>query len=182
MKENIKKTNQAIELLDRLLETSVSKAGKTKRSDRTIECLKSPEDDDGKDWHACLPPCFNDALDIRRTEVAGQLIWTQGSAFSFKKGDVIYIGRQSRSETDGNEEAQSFRQCIQITAAGEAKPASAEEPRDPGKVVFCIYKCGNNGTSFEPQKFVEMTQDDLVSFLISGDFELKADAQRTLFG
>ena len=93
---------------------------------------------------------------------------------------MIYIGRQSRSETDGNEEAQSFRQCIQITAAGEAKPASAEEPRDPGK-VFCIYKCGNNGTSFEPQKFVEMTQDDLVS-LISGDFELKADAQRTLFG
>lgn len=181
MTDNIKEKNQALELLGRLLEGSVSKAGKTKRSDRTIECLKSPEEDYGEDWHACLPPCFNDALDIRRTEVAGQLIWTQGSAFSFKKGDVIYIGRQSRSETDGNEKAQSFRQCIQITAAGEAKPASAEEPRDPGKAVFCIYRCGKNGAMFEPQEFRETTQDDLVRFLISGDMEPQLDAQRTLF-
>ena len=74
---------QALTILDDLIGVRRS------RENRTTNLLKDPSTESGDGWYMCVPPCFNDALDIKRTERVENgrkvLVWTQGSWFSFKR-------------------------------------------------------------------------------------------------
>ncbi len=91
----------ALSVLNKALKLSGDSEEKSK-TQRLIDLLKAPGDEHAKGWFMCVPSCFNAALDIRQTERKrdGQriLIWTQGSAFSFKKGDKIYDTLDAYSE------------------------------------------------------------------------------------
>ena len=80
--------SKALTILDDLIRD------KPTREKRGTDLLKDPAAEATEGWYMCVPPCFNEALDIKRTErVEGKkknLVWTQGSAFSFKQGDTVY--------------------------------------------------------------------------------------------
>lgn len=86
-----------------------TKDAKTRRS---LDLLRPWDAKDTPDWFACVPECFNLALDIKLTErkkTTGHTaeaateeqpaeaegsrrnkVWTQGRAYSFKAGDGLY--------------------------------------------------------------------------------------------
>jgi hypothetical protein len=162
-KDNVR---DVLELLDKLLSAKLTRDGKEKRSNRLRECLRPPDNTFTEGWHVCLPKSFNDALDIKQTVLGKELIWTQGSCFSFKQGDVIYDAEAAYLEWTQAFKFISF--CIQITSASDSTPQSAESPRNPGAVNFTVYKPNKDKTGMEAVSFENMTHDEFVRFLIAG--------------
>ncbi len=120
----------------------------------------------------CLPPFFNDALDIKRTVLNNKLVWTQGGAFSFKNGDVIY------DTIDGylcaNEAIKKVKLCIQITAAKGSMPASNDGERDRGNVAFTVYVPNREKSGFIVHSYESITHDDFVRLLIGDNRIIKS--------
>ncbi len=62
--------------------------------ERLTTLLKDPLGELIDSWAFCVAPFFNDALDmritLRKSDKEPTPIWTQGSRFSFHKGDTIY--------------------------------------------------------------------------------------------
>ena len=78
---------ETLNLLDDLVTQNITK------NNRSTKLLKNPNSKTQKGWFIYVPPCFNDALDIKKTERVGRenkLVWTQGSSFFFKRGDTLY--------------------------------------------------------------------------------------------
>jgi hypothetical protein len=167
-----------LEKVLRLTDESVEK-GKTTRS---IELLKPPQDDETKDWFMCVPSCFNNALDTRLTarKMRGQeaLVWTQGSAFSFKPGDTLY--NTSKAYSEWEEALKHLTLCISVEQSTDAVPEKMKGqrgekiPRNSGSVCFSILIPNNSKTALNKIGEFQMTQDDFVFFLIRGpEGELK---------
>ena len=127
-------------------------------------CLRPP-DADADDWFAYIPTSFNSALDIRPTKYRGEVAWTQGGRFSFKRGDVIYDKKECYFSWDDARTHMGI--CIQITAAA---PVSwqVDSSRDPGRVDFTVYRPNKDRSNIEPESFESITHDEFVHFLISG--------------
>jgi hypothetical protein len=108
-------------------------------------------------WAFWVEDCFLPALDITRqtrTDNKQQFsVWTQGSAFSFKEGAILY-------RPDG-------ASMIQITDARAAIPAKSNEERDPGYVLVQCYKCVHKPKLWEHIDTLPMTQDEFVRLLIA---------------
>jgi hypothetical protein len=144
-----------------------------KRKIRSPELLKSPDSND-PNWFFELPPGFNSALDITQTErkIDGksQLVWTQGSAFSFQAGDTLY----SHCNVYGccwGMALKKMSYCLQILEAEEAVPEKRGVPRDPGKVAFRQYFIDKDSLTLQVGcSRVEVTQDYFVEYLITGIF------------
>jgi hypothetical protein len=161
-----------------LTEESLEK-GKGKR---LTELLIEPEVNETNDWYMCVPQCFNNALDIRLTVRKGNgnetLVWTQGSAFSFKQGDTLYD--TPRAYDAWGESLNHISLCVSVQKASDSIPGkrktknSEAAPRYPGSVVFQILAPNPSKTGLIKADEITMTQDEFVYYLINGpDGDLK---------
>jgi hypothetical protein len=175
-------STQALALLGKALKLTDDTVDKGKRTNRVTELLKAPDDEQSTGWFMCVPSCFNNALDIRQTprkkDGKDSLIWTQGSAFSFKPGDAIYD--TSKAYSEWGEALKHLSVCIQVNQATNAAPEKSNAdgdstvPRNPGVVRFSILTPNDQRTAVVKSGDAELTQDEFVRFLIGGpDGELK---------
>lgn len=144
----------------RVLETICNQ--KSAHDRRSNVLLKDPAAEPPEGWYMEVHRAFDDALDIRLTEKSEvkkkRLVWTQGSAFDFKAGDVVY----ARDDRDGIH-------CVQVQTAIPAGWIKGEGRRSAGYVFFDVFR-----PLFTRRFGCAMTQDQFVRFLIvgpEGDFE-----------
>jgi hypothetical protein len=115
-----------------------------------------------------VPDTFNDALDIRLTEVVSEPrpIWTQGANFSFATGDTIYdtpLAYQGWSTA-----LQHIRTCIQISHASPVQSPIGGAVRQPGAVTFSVMVPNKPRTALSYVRSYTVTQDEFVRILIAG--------------
>jgi hypothetical protein len=167
----------------KLTEDSGKKGTRTKR---LPDLIKPPDDNETRNWHMCVPDCFNNALDIKQTprikDGKESSVWTQGSAFSFKTGDTIYDTPKAYLEWD--KALKHISICVSVEEATDAIPAKKNTeqnemiPRYPGSVRFSILTPNEQQTAIVKRGSFQLTQDEFVLFLIKGsDDELKARIQ-----
>ena len=82
--------------------------GSTASFNRGRKILRPHDAEITDSWAFCVPRYFNDALDIKLTEVkidkVPHLVWTQGTSFAFQRDDIIYdVPRKVRSEEHTSE-------------------------------------------------------------------------------
>jgi len=151
--------------------------GHAGRDKRLSTLLRRHDALDTEDWYMCVPAMFNEALDIQRTEriVDGKskLMWTQGSGFSFKSGDMLYD--LSSAYTEWSKALKTINICIQIDNAVDSGPSEGANARFSGTAEFSVY-CPNSDRSKIEKRFdYKMTHDDFVRFLIAGPERELAD-------
>ena len=155
-------------LLQKLITQKSS--GRDKRSDK--EFLKKPEriPIDNDEWFIYVPPCFNDCLDISKTERVKkqEKVWTQGSRFAFHRGCILY--NTPKGYHKWNVAISEIKYCILIQSAKDVKLEKGK--RKPGEVVFSIFSPRYMKLSLERIGEFSRTQDEFVRFLIEGDPEI----------
>jgi hypothetical protein len=165
----------ALEILSKALSIRESFDEKAKRNPRLLELLRSPDAKVTSDWYMCVPAFFNEALDIRMTQRMKQgiqqLVWTQGSTFSFKEGDKIYD--TAKAYLQWSEALRHIRLCVSVRSAVNSAPEQNKagvvvRPRNPGKVLFTLLSPNAEKTRIVEYEEHELTQDDFVRFLIAG--------------
>ena len=156
--------NNATDILNRLLTPN----GKEKR---LTELMKDPQKEHTNEWYMNLPICFNEALDIKRTErkinKIKQLVWTQGSRFSFDIGDTIYDTSYAYIG-EWLEALKHIKLCVQVNEAINATPADKTHERMSGMVNFDIFIPNKQKLKLIKIGKHTLTQDEFVRFLISG--------------
>lgn len=154
---------QALNILERITRKEPTK----KRQKRLEEFLKGPI---AEGWFMRVPPCFNEALDIKLTErilkKKRSLVRTQGSSFSFKTGDILYATPYAYK--DWPEALKSITLCVQVKEASSAIPSTKKIPRDPGLVTFSIIFVNKEQSKYVERGEHTMSQDEFVKFLIVG--------------
>lgn len=147
-------------------------ANNTPRQARSLVLLKQPETPSDA-WFMYVPPCFNEALDIRKTErsINGKrtLQWTQGSSFSFKAGDTLYD--TPRAYEQWSEALRHINICLSIKEALSAGVSADGKSRFPGSVTYVILKPDKQRRKLIQQRQRTVSQDQFVKFLIAGDEE-----------
>ena len=162
--------DESLKLLQKLVTQKFS--GRDKRSDE--EFLKKPEriPIDNDDWFIYIPTCFNDCLDIAKTDKKkkgkARKVWTQGSRFSFHRGCILYNTPKAYHRWDVA--IREMKYCILIQSAEDVKLEKGK--RRPGKVVFSILSPRYMEMSLEKIDEYTRTQDEFVRFLIEGDPEI----------
>lgn len=103
--------------------------------------------------------------------------WTQGSAFCFGVGDLIYDGPLVPPNGTWAEQEQHLTRAVQVEAAEPAEPPTSEDeggtPRRPGKVRIALL---SREHGWRPVDHRDMTQDAFVRFLITGELPPEPDA------
>ena len=179
---------ESLKLLQKLITQKSS--GKDKRH---TELLKKPERApiDKDEWFIYVPPCFNDCLDIAKTErrvktgrkvedeKTGKMkdekktrkVWTQGSRFAFHRGCTLYdTPKAYRRWGDAIKE---IKYCISIHDGKSVKLAKKkEEKRKPGSVEFSILSPSIQTGSLEEIGAYKLTQYEFINFLIDGNPEI----------
>ena len=145
------------------------------RGKRLKDLLKDPESDHDDNWYMAVPPCFNDALDIKWNCGAPNSGWTQSGCFAFKSADTLYD--TPRAYKVWSEALKHLNLCVQIETASSAGQGEGGT-RYPGSVTLSFFtpdvartKIVKRGTHF-------MTQNGFVRFLIAGpdeDFKAKIE-------
>lgn len=181
----MKSRSDSLELLERLI-------AQKSREHRYMECLKDPERSPGDkdEWFIYVPSCFNDCLDIARTDRAMKTdhplmdgetqkmkpkkktrkVWTQGSRFAFHRGCTFYdTPKGYRKWGDAIKEV---KHCISIQDAESVKLAKKGEIRKPGNVKFTVFTASSRKASLEEVGTFELTQDAFVRFLIDGNSQI----------
>ena len=166
---------EAISVLDHVIRE------KPTRENRLTDLLKAPSAETAEGWYMCVPPCFNDALDIKQTDrVVNKkktLVWTQGSSFNFDIGDTIYNTPDAYKVW--SEALKTIGICVQIKAGSSAGPPEGGTGRFAGSVTFTILTPNKGRTTLVERAEHSMSQDDFVRFLISGPpEELKRKIER----
>lgn len=155
---------QSLTILDHLIRE------KSTREKRLMDLLKDPSAENVEGWYMCVPPCFNDALDIKQTERKKDkkktLLWTQGSSFSFKTGDTLY-DTPDAYEVWG-EALKTMGLCVQVETGTSADPVTDEGGRSAGSVTFSILRPNEDRSKIVERCQHTMSQDDFVRFLILG--------------
>ena len=178
----MKSRNDSLKLLQKLVRLKA-------RDKRDTECLKNPErsHEDKDEWFMYVPSCFNDCLDIAKTdrvEPTGRLIfdettqkmkqekkvkkgWTQGSRFAFHRGCTLYDTPKAykRWGVAINE----IKYCVSIQRGESAEPTTKEKKRKPGSVEFAVLSPSTQTTSLEEIGTFKLTQDEFIKFLIDGN-------------
>ena len=145
------------------------------RSLRRPQVLRDPDGLPPSHWRLALPAEFNPALDIRltarksRSDGDERTQWTQGSAFAFREGDVLFDSADSYE--DWPRRLQRARFALVVRDAGPAVPRQKDAPRDPGKLVLRLYRPDAKGRALAVAGEIVTTQDDLVRFAVLGESE-----------
>jgi hypothetical protein len=157
--------NTALELLKKIT------ASQSIRKTRSLQLLKEPDIEYTEGWFVCLPACFNEALDIRKTKRKKDgkevLIWTQGAFFSFKSGDKIYDTAKGYEEWSSALKHIKF--CISVKYAEDVSLSEDGKTRLPGLVNFTNFKPNKNSSDLIEGEERTMTQDEFVKYLIVGE-------------
>lgn len=129
--------------------------------------LRQPDAETGKPWHMYVPPWFNASLDTLQTPRVKDgrtgVVWTQGSSFSFQKGDVLYDKASGYEQWSPG----AFSLCVQIR---DARPVSIMNGRrDPGVVIADFLRPLGGCAQLEKFATRTFTQDSFVRFLIAGE-------------
>ena len=144
---------------------------KTKKANRFTDLLRTPEEDYTQGWYMCIPRCFNDTLDIKKTirKEHGQdkLVWTQGTAFSFKVGDTMY-DTPSAYSLPWSQALQKLRLAVQVKEVIDAMQSDENVPGSSANVVVKIFVPNDTKTRLERTGEYTLHQDDFVRFLIIG--------------
>ena len=77
-----------------------------------------------------IPDAFRGALDIQQTirvSAGKQLVWTQGSTFTFKVGDTLYDTPDAYQEWATA--LKKIRLCVAVKSASDARPVSKDNPK-----------------------------------------------------
>lgn len=96
--------------------------------------------------------------------------WTQGSAFCFAEGEIIWDAPEPQPGVLWKEQSASMRCGVYVVDGEPAAPpvgGESPQPRDPGRVKFRLMR-GEHGWKQEDVE-LETTQDDFVRFLITGE-------------
>lgn len=145
------------------------------KQERTTELLRPPELEPINDWLMHVPLSFNAALDIKQTlrVIAGKPMstWTQGTAFAFKAGDILYD--TPKAYADWSLAIQNIGLCMQVMMAEDATNARSAGARNPGVVAFDILIPSADKTRLVRTASQTLSQDAFVRFLISGDGLIK---------
>ena len=143
---------------------------KPTRENRLTDLLKDPFAETEEGWYMCVPPCFNDALDIKQTDrVVNKektLVWTQGSSFHFNTGDTIYNTPDAYKVWA--DALQTINLCVQIKTGSSAGSTESATGRFAGSLTFSILTPNKDRSSIVERGEHSMSQDDFVRFLIEG--------------
>ncbi len=156
-----------IALLDALLSSEESKRFRrttTLLIDRELESSSlGPEG-----WAFCVPSCFDDALDLKDTNITEDKVTTkqrtQGRKFHFKAGALIYDTPLAYTQSWGD----ALAELGQMVRVEDSTPANEEEGRYAGTVTFSLLKPNAERSAVERVGQHECSQDDFVRFLITG--------------
>ena len=154
----------ALTTLDKLQ----SGAGIRDKREKRLRDLLRPADAADDDWFMHVPGVFNNALDIRLTEVVGERhpVWTQGGNFGFATGDTIYDTPLGYGPWD--EALQHIRTCFHVSLATSVSPPSGGSSRRPGVVTFSVMMPNESKTALDTIRTCNATQDQFVHLLIAG--------------
>ncbi len=143
---------------------------KNTRENRSTKLLRDPNAETPDGWFMYVPICFNDALDIKQTErVDGKkknLMWSQGSTFSFKAGDTLYD--TSDAYKVWSAALKSINICVQIKTAYDAGQYEKGSDRFSGSVTISILSPNEDRSKLIDRGEYTMSQDEFVRFLIVG--------------
>jgi hypothetical protein len=183
--------NKSLTILDNLLNTNNQldmknlPDAKKQKGRRTTELLKEPEESFTQ-WYMCIPKCFNDALDIKKTtrvetdnttkQKKERLTWTQGILFSFKVGDIIYDAPEGYT-LPWSEALQKINTVVQITQIADT--TRSNQTASKSEVVFNILIPNDTKTGLEIKEQTRATPDNFVRFLIVGPDVLKDKTDAT---
>ena len=186
--------NDSLKLLQKLITHKfLGKKGRYPTKERRYtEYLKNPErtDKEKDEWFIYVPMCFNDCLDIAKTdrrvktgcqkqdkktgkmreETKTKKVWTQGSRFAFHRGCTLYD--TPKAYDSWGDAINEIKYCVSIHSGESAESAMNEKPRKSGKVEFSILS-----PSFRTMRLKEigtytLTQVDFIRFLIKGNPEI----------
>lgn len=190
----MKSKNDALKLLKKLItQKFLEKKGRyPAKEKRHTECLKNPEriHKEKDEWFIYVPSCFNDCLDIAKTdrivktgqkkqdketgkmrdEKKTKKVWTQGSRFAFHRGCTLYDTPKAYHRWD--DAINEIKYCVSINSGESAQPAMNEKGRIPGTVKFSILSPCSPKMSIEEIGTYTLTQDEFISFLINGNSEI----------
>lgn len=172
-----------LEKLKRLSQEKVAR-GKEVTKNFTLPrqtTLLRPHDQFDADWYFCVPPYFNDALDIRLIErvqvkdkkvVRRYLEWSQGSSFSFSEGDIVYDTPTIEGEP-WREQIKRIGIALQVLKGSKADLIGEGDDarRFAGHVECVVLSPDESHERLEERGVVSMSQDDFVRILISGPNE-----------
>lgn len=170
--------SEASDLLERLLGRTRRLMAGTKTSHQEGPVfLKDPDGLTPADWRLCLSPAYNSPLDLKylyRTQVRKGIVlhrwkeWSQGSAFDFHAGSLIY-DRPLHGLTTWGEQLAVMEFYVEVESAKPAIPANGSgEGRDPGAMTLKFYEPRGLKAIVTDRK--EVTQDQFVRFAITGKF------------
>jgi hypothetical protein len=156
---------KSIIILERLINQEITKGFK-----RSTELLANFSNGYAEDWYFCVPIFFYDALDIQFTYQKKMKLWTQGSAFNFSTGDVLWNNAHHYCE---NFVSYSIKPKIgvQVQSSSACLPQTKNRLRNSGKVNFTIFAERNDLNSKSLWKIAgqySLSQDDFIEFLIKG--------------
>jgi hypothetical protein len=144
------------------------------RSKRSTELMKNPEERFTQ-WYMCIPKCFNDALDIKLTtrveNAVEKLMWTQGTSFSFKIGDVLYDTPEGYTHL-WTEALQTIKMAVQIIQIENL--VMSNQVISKSDIIFDIHVPNETKTGLIVKAQHRTSADNFVKFLIIGPDALKS--------
>lgn len=152
---------------------------KSTRENRSTDLLKEPHAESTEGWYMHVPSCFHAALDIKLTERKENgksvLVWTQGSFFSFKTGDILY----DTSDINSSWPPKHMNLCLQVQSGANAGTVEGKNERFPGFVTISIHTPDREKNRIIARFEYTFSQDEFVRFLIAGpQGELKEKIER----
>jgi hypothetical protein len=170
-------SNESLSLLSKI--TAIQPENNLRDSQLLRDPINSLE---VNEWAFLVPQCFNDALDIKKTIRSWNKkklqIWTQGSTFYFKTGDIFY--NKKKAYTDWSNAISDELCAIQVVSGKSSVPGIRDKKdkkgkiikigkdRDKGEVSFAVYQ-GNKKENVLIKKELHITtQDDFIKILICG--------------
>lgn len=179
----MKSTEDSLKLLEKLINQKLINKKKVypSKQKRYTDCLKNPQRNliDKDDWFIYVPSCFNDCLDISKTDRrSGKMsdknvikkVWTQGSRFSFHRGCVLYDTPKAYQKW--SDAIKSVGYCISILNGTSAEPAISEKERIHGNVEFSVFSLCKRTKELKEVGIFSLSQDKFIRFLIKGNPEI----------
>lgn len=163
-------------------------------------------------WAFPLPEPFKEALDIRQSEKKtaglnrGYSVWTQGTSYSFKEGDLMHNSRLAYDNyieflrgqnpisiqvRQGVPSTNVIRESYEVLGStirvgrklkSTTKEIYAEkfvvrkQVYEPGEITIVIYRPNEGRTAMDQFKEIDIEQDTLVGILQSGIWREIADS------
>ena len=130
-------------------------------------------------WKMTVWKCFRDALDIKYTsrKENGKTVkrWTQGKAYSFSAGDIIYDTPRTHLESCKYwaNAIWDIDQAFQIIEAqpAELKEENGEKILTPGFVKFEILTKNADQTTLDRKDVAGCTQAEFIEILKTGEIK-----------